>query len=66
MSKIQNPIKIKIKGTMAGFEAGEWCTDNLVFDDWDMWMGNSWADYTFEFANEKDATIFALKWGHFA
>jgi hypothetical protein len=57
--------KVRIKGATAGYEAGEWCQNNLEFDNWDMWMNNSWSDYTFEFANEKDALLFSLRWAEF-
>jgi hypothetical protein len=65
MNKIPNPIKIKIKGATAGYEAGEWCNANLVFDNWDMWIGYNWSDYTFEFAKKEDATLFALRWAEY-
>jgi hypothetical protein len=66
MNKIKNPIKIELKGSTAGYEASEWCSNNLVFEDWDMWIGNHWSHYIFEFANTKDATFFALRWGQYA
>jgi hypothetical protein len=66
MSKLQNPIKIQIKGASAGHDATEWCSKNLAHENWEMWIGNDWSHYIFEFTNKEDATIFALKWGHFA
>jgi len=67
MNNIQNPTKIKIKGAQAGYEAGEWCRDNIDIDHWDLWMEpGGWGNYTFEFARKQDATLFALKWSEFA
>jgi hypothetical protein len=66
MTKIQKPIKIKIKGAQAGYEAGEWCRDNIDIDHWDLWMDNvGFAIYTFEFKRKQDATIFALRWAEY-
>jgi hypothetical protein len=59
-------IKIPINGANAGYLAAEWCEQNLVFEDWNMWLQNAWGDYLFEFKNEKDATLFALRWAQYA
>jgi|APCry1669189883_1035261.scaffolds.fasta_scaffold21368_3 hypothetical protein len=61
----QKPIQIRIKGAQAGHQAAEWCSDNLVFEHWEMWLQNAWGDYLFEFQNEKDATLFALRWAEY-
>ena len=58
-------IKIELKGTTAGYEATEWCTKNLADKDWEMWIGNNWSHYIFEFTKKEDATIFALRWGQY-
>ena len=56
-------IKIQVYGADAGYLAAEWCQENLVFEDWDMWLSeSSWTIYTFEFKNPKDATLFSLAW----
>jgi len=59
-------IKILIHGADAGYLAAEWCQENLVFEDWDMWLQNAWGDYLFEFKNSKDATLFSLTWAQYA
>lgn len=59
-------IKVRINGANAGYIAAEWCGDNLAREDWDMWMENAWGTYLFEFKNEKDATLFSLKWAEYA
>jgi hypothetical protein len=64
---IKNPIKIKIKDAAAGYAAGEWCEVNFKTEDWDLWMEPGfWGQYTFEFANKQDATLFALRWAEYA
>lgn len=55
-------IKIRIKGSPNCYQAAEWCEQYLVWEDWEMWMDNNWSMYTFEFKNEKDASLFALRW----
>ena len=59
-------IKIIINGASAGYRAAEWCENNLVNDDWDMWLQNAWGDYLFEFKRPKDATLFSLQWAQYA
>lgn len=58
-------IKIIIKGASTGYEASEWCNENLSPDGWDMWLQNAWGEYLFEFKNPKDATLFSLKWSQY-
>ena len=58
--------KIQIRGSVECHEASEWCEQNLVWDNWTMWMDTSWSTYTFEFINEHDAILFALRWGQYA
>jgi len=60
-------IKVKLNSARAGYEAAEWCEKNLVFEDWEMWLSeSSWSQYTFEFKNPKDATLFSLQWAQYA
>lgn len=59
-------IQIRINGASAGYEAAEWCGENLVWQDWDMWLQNAWGEYLFEFKNPKDATLFSLVWAQYA
>jgi hypothetical protein len=66
MMQVQNPIRIDIRGSDAGHNASEWCQKHIAPDAWDMWIGNRWTHYIFEFANKKDATIFALRWAEHA
>jgi len=64
---IQNPIRIKIRDAGAGYAAGEWCESKFKKNDWDLWMEPGfWGQYTFEFANKQDATLFALRWAEYA
>jgi len=58
--------KIQIRGSVECYEAAEWCEHTLKWEDWEMWMDNSWSTYTFEFINDQDATLFALRWGPYA
>ena len=34
----QKPIQIRIKGSQAGHQAAEWCSDNLVFEHSLEWL----------------------------
>ena len=55
-------IQIKIQGASAGYQAAEWCKENIEYNNWDMWLQNAWGDYLFEFKNPQDATLFSLTW----
>ena len=56
-------IKLEVRGAEKGYDAAEWCRDNLQDDDWDMWMApHSWSVYQFEFKRPQDATMFGLRW----
>ena len=60
-------IRVTIHGSDACYLAAEWCEQNLVFEDWEMWLSeSSWSKYTFEFKNKQDATLFALRWAEYA
>jgi hypothetical protein len=59
-------IKFKVRSAEGGFEAGEWCSENLSPEQWDLWMDSpGFPIYTFEFKRKEDATIFALRWGQY-
>jgi hypothetical protein len=56
-------IAIPVTGSTKCYKAAEWCEQNLVFEDWEMWLSeSSWTRYTFEFQKEEDAVWFALRW----
>jgi|APCry1669188910_1035180.scaffolds.fasta_scaffold736630_1 hypothetical protein len=59
-------IQIVVNDATGGYLAAEWCEKNLVFEDWEMWLSeSSWSQYTFQFKNDKDATLFALTWAQY-
>jgi hypothetical protein len=55
-------IQIHLRGADAGYEAAEWCDQNLNKEHWGLWLENAWGDYLFEFKSPKDATLFSLTW----
>lgn len=59
-------IKIIISGATPCYLAAEWCGENLAYEDWNMWLQNAWGDYLFEFKNDRDATLFSLRWAEYA
>jgi hypothetical protein len=60
-------IKIELQGAEECHRAATWCENNLVYEDWEMWLSvSSWTRYTFEFKNPKDATLFSLAWAQYA
>jgi hypothetical protein len=47
---------------MKCYEAAEWCEKEFEWEEWEMWMDNNWAQYTFEFKRPEAAAWFALRW----
>ncbi len=62
-------MKIKITDPAIASEIGNWCTENFGNFGWDLSHHNILTanpGYVFEILEEKNATLFMLKWGEYA
>lgn len=61
-------IKLTISDPFTAIEAGEWCNDHFG-SDWNMYPQNLMSNnpkYDFWFSNERNATMFSLRWAEHA
>jgi hypothetical protein len=57
--------KITINNATISSDAVKWCERNFQDDEWKMQMTNHWGAFAFEFKDERDATLFALRWAEY-
>jgi|CryBogDrversion2_7_1035282.scaffolds.fasta_scaffold206872_1 hypothetical protein len=61
-------MKITLKNPAVAIDAGYWCDAMFGSDGWDLFGDGVLSGdpkYTFEILDEKDATLFVLRWAEY-